>query len=83
MSDAAPPEGDMSPYSPRSPPISIYEGISGNNQPWKNGPDNGSMLGSELNGHGRGERVEKLTATSDFAVSLFTFELNIMHGTRS
>lgn len=80
MSDAGPIEGDVSPASPRSPPLNLsqdgpssssgshYRGAS---QTWKYGPDNGALLGGggrELEERGR-ERIEKLSATSDFAVS--------------
>ncbi|WWC65714.1 uncharacterized protein I303_108336 [Kwoniella dejecticola CBS 10117] len=61
-------EGEASPLSPRSPPAPLDSPVASNSasrlrpQTWKYGPDNGSF-GSG----GSGERVEKLTATSDFA----------------
>ena len=68
ISDAPVIEGDASPGSPRSPSLSLKP----NEQPttFKYGPDNGVMLGAgddRANANVRGERVEKLTATSDFA----------------
>ncbi|WWD04289.1 hypothetical protein V865_002358 [Kwoniella europaea PYCC6329] len=62
-------EGEASPLSPRSPPVpldspGIGTSSSSRLQPttWKYGPDNGSLQSG-----GGGERVERLTATSDFA----------------
>ena len=69
ISDNAPLEGDVSPVSPRSPPLPV-EGDHSAPPTWKYGPDNG-VLGGESSKDGRGSRggrVEKLTATSDFAV---------------
>ncbi|WVQ79253.1 hypothetical protein IAT38_001349 [Cryptococcus sp. DSM 104549] len=71
-SDSLPIEGDISPSSPRSPPVpadspSIASGSlkGGAAQTWKYGADNGSLAGHL--GASERERVEKLTATSDFA----------------
>lgn len=78
--DAGPIEGDVSPFSPRSPRsppagLDAAESATGigagtsrfknGNTSWRHGPDNGYLSAS--GGH---ERVEKLTATSDFAVGL-------------
>lgn len=80
VNDTLPHEsGDASPHSPRSPsgplsPSGTEVGIDRNTlqipETWKYGPDNGA-LGSQNYGTMRAgvERVEKLTATSDFAVS--------------
>ncbi|WVW86753.1 hypothetical protein I302_108807 [Kwoniella bestiolae CBS 10118] len=65
-------EGESSPLSPRSPPVPLDSpgiGTSSSSsrlQPttWKYGPDNGAFQSGSTGG---GERVEKLTATSDFA----------------
>ena len=62
MSDAGPSEGDLSPSSPRSPQMSIDERMSANFS-WQNATGDLSDRGSE--------RVKKLAATSDFAVSFF------------
>lgn len=71
--------GDVSPSSPRSPPAPLSPAIGSDKdksrlqvpETWKYGPDNGALASSrdrEREGGGT-ERVEKLTATSDFAVS--------------
>ncbi|WWC92971.1 uncharacterized protein L201_007934 [Kwoniella dendrophila CBS 6074] len=64
-------DGEASPLSPRSPPVpldspNIGTSSSSRLQPttWKYGPDNGAFHSGPS---GSGERVEKLTATSDFA----------------
>ncbi|WVR08195.1 hypothetical protein IAU60_005241 [Kwoniella sp. DSM 27419] len=72
MSDAIHLEGEASPMSPKSPPIPIDSPnatSSLRSQPtWKYGMESGSLLGvSGGNGDFAKERVEKLTATSDFA----------------
>lgn len=73
--DVQPLEGDCSPLSPRSlslPPESPQLSTAGVKAPpptWKYGPDNG-MLRSGRDTEGR---VEKLTATSDFAVRVESF----------
>ncbi|WWC73532.1 uncharacterized protein I206_107504 [Kwoniella pini CBS 10737] len=70
ISDTLHMEGEASPLSPRSPPVPLDSPKASNPssrlqpQQWKYGPDNGSF-GSGSGGSG--ERVEKLTATSDFA----------------
>ncbi|KAK8849542.1 hypothetical protein IAR55_004877 [Kwoniella newhampshirensis] len=73
LSDAQQLEGEQSPFSPRSPavpadspgiPSTNAESRNGAPGTWKYGPDNGSLGGSGEMGM---ERVEKLTATSDFA----------------
>lgn len=75
FNDASPHEfGDSSPHSPRSPPapLSPVEGDRNKLQipeTWKYGPDNGALGISGREREGGVERVEKLTATSDFAVS--------------
>ncbi|WVN86846.1 patatin-like phospholipase domain-containing protein [Cryptococcus depauperatus CBS 7841] len=63
-SDIQPLEGDVSPTSPRSPLVPEEPLGLCRNSPltWRYGPDNG-VLGSGK----EEERVEKLTATSDFA----------------
>ena len=73
LSDTAPIEGDISPASPRSPSLGLErEGSTRSiHQTWKYGADNGAF-GSGHGGpneKGGRERIEKLTATSDFAVS--------------
>lgn len=55
----------LSPTSPRSPPVPLDSGKAHELRApptWKYGPDNGVLSGQE--------RVEKLTATSDFAVCI-------------
>jgi len=66
LSDTAPIEGDISPSSPRSPPVGLDR-----QHRWNHGPDHAAFGGSHggLGDNGAGGRVEKLTATSDFAVS--------------
>ena len=69
LSDSQVIDGDiLSPTSPRSPPPPISLDGSTGLQPstWKYGPDNGILSGGMQTGKAR---VEKLTATSDFAVS--------------
>jgi hypothetical protein len=69
LSDQMANEGDaspMSPMSPRSPPLhsdphADSKSSSHLHQSWKYGQDNSSLWGKE--------RIEKLSATSDFAVS--------------
>ncbi|WVQ75039.1 hypothetical protein IAR50_004648 [Cryptococcus sp. DSM 104548] len=70
--DALPAEGDFTPASPRSPGVPIDspnpDSANTRNQPggvqtWQYGPDNGALE----SGLDRDGRVEKLTATSDFA----------------
>jgi hypothetical protein len=69
LSDTAPLEGDVSPSSPRSPPLGLDRENSGKSQHrWQQGADFGDSQGG-LGDHERLGRVEKLTATSDFAVS--------------
>lgn len=65
LSDHLPIEGDASPISPRSPPLHLEPDAEPRSsthlhQRWSYGPDNGTLAGRE--------RVEKLAATSDFAV---------------
>ena len=69
--------GDASPASPRSPPLS-YDGEVGGSTAttWKYGPDNGALLGGGFTGE---RRVKKLSATSDFAVSLLVQLANDAH----
>ncbi|WVQ96097.1 hypothetical protein IAU59_003199 [Kwoniella sp. CBS 9459] len=76
MSDAIQLEGEASPLSPRSPPVPVDSpgvGTSSNSRghsTWKYGPDNGSLASGSAGGlmaDYNQERVEKLTATSDFA----------------
>lgn len=68
--DVQPLDGDSSPLSPRSfslPPESPQLSTASVKAPpptWKYGPDNGTLR----SGRDTEERVEKLTATSDFAV---------------
>jgi hypothetical protein len=68
-------EGDHSPVtprSPRSPPVHLADKVP----TWRYGPDNGSLAsgsGSGTGGQNQGQsigRIEKLAATSDFAVGL-------------
>jgi hypothetical protein len=68
-------EGDHSPVtprSPRSPPVHLADKVP----TWRYGPDNGSLAsgsGSGGSGQSQGQsigRIEKLAATSDFAVGL-------------
>lgn len=70
--------GDVSPSSPRSPPAPLSPAIGSDKdrsrlqvpETWKYGPDNGALASSrDREREGATERVEKLTATSDFAVS--------------
>lgn len=69
--------GDVSPSSPRSPPapLSPSESTADKNklqvpEKWKYGPDNGALSSGSGDYRDSGkERVEKLAATSDFAVS--------------
>ncbi|WWD20167.1 hypothetical protein CI109_104643 [Kwoniella shandongensis] len=66
LSDTLPLEGEQSPFSPRSPADSpgISSARNGGPGTWNYGPDNGSL---DAPGQMNLERVEKLTATSDFA----------------
>ncbi|ORX37891.1 acyl transferase/acyl hydrolase/lysophospholipase [Kockovaella imperatae] len=64
ISDTAPIEGDLTPSSPKSPPLGATPPNAQSEDKlstFKYGPDNGAFSSN------KGERVEKLTATSDFA----------------